>query len=152
MANESLKHAILKWIYGTPLPDGVQLFDSILSEAFRSVLKISCEEAEIFAQRNKKNHWNNFVKDLQSAEQNRLYPLARIIDEWESFTLVLVSSNSAKIYSISLGEIKDLKQLSKDIMNKHKKGGCSQARFNRLRRGAIHVFLRDVIGFHHLIR
>ena len=71
-------------------------------------------------------------------------PLARILDEWESFTLVLLSSNFAKIYSISLGEIESIKKLSSDIMNKHKKGGCSQARFNRLRKGAIHQFLKEV--------
>ena len=72
-------------------------------------------------------------------------PLARIQDEWESFTLVLLSSNYAKIYSLSLGEIGYEKNLSKDIMNRHKKGGCSQARFQRLRKGAIHAFLTEVI-------
>jgi len=72
-------------------------------------------------------------------------PLARIQDEWESFTLLLVSTNYAKIFSVSMGQIKDTKQLSKDIMNRHKKGGCSQARFNRLRRGAIHSFLKEVV-------
>jgi len=36
------------------------------------------------------------------------------------------------------------KTLSKDIMNKHKKGGWSQARFNRIRKGAIHAFLKEV--------
>ena len=72
-------------------------------------------------------------------------PLARIQDEWESFTLVLLSSNYAKIFSLSLGEIQDEKNLSKDIMNRHKKGGCSQARFQRLRKGAIHAFFTEVI-------
>jgi peptide chain release factor subunit 1 len=74
-----------------------------------------------------------------------LRPLARILDEWESFTLLLVSSNFAKIYSIYLGKVEDTKKLSKDIMNKHKKGGWSQARFNRLRKGAIHAFYKEVI-------
>ena len=74
-----------------------------------------------------------------------LRPLVRTIDEWESFTLILVSTNSAKIYSVSFGQVQDSKQLSKDIMNKHKKGGWSQARFNRLRRGAIHAFFTEVI-------
>ena len=74
-----------------------------------------------------------------------LRPLARILDEWESFTLLLVSSNFAKIYSIYLGKVKDTKKISKDIMNKHKKGGWSQARFNRLRKGAIHTFYKEVI-------
>ncbi len=72
-------------------------------------------------------------------------PLARIIDEWESFALVLVNSNYAKIFSISVGKIDDIKKLTADIMNKHKKGGCSQARFNRLRRGSIDRFLSEVI-------
>lgn len=74
-----------------------------------------------------------------------LRPLARIFDEWESFTLLLVSSNFAKIYSIYLGKVEDTKKISKDIMNKHKKGGWSQARFNRLRKGAIHSFYKEVI-------
>ncbi len=72
-------------------------------------------------------------------------PLARIQDEWESFTLLLVSSNYAKIFSVSLGKVDETKKLSADIMNKHKKGGMSQARFNRLRRGAINAFLTEVI-------
>ncbi|UCD14504.1 MAG: hypothetical protein JSW60_03545 [Thermoplasmatales archaeon] len=71
-------------------------------------------------------------------------PLARIQDEWESFTLVLVNSNYAKIFSISLGRVEQEKNLSADIMNKHKKGGCSQARFQRLRKGAIHAFFSEV--------
>ena len=74
-----------------------------------------------------------------------LRPLARIHDEWESFTLLLVNSNYAKIFSISMGQVETTKKLSADIMNKHKKGGFSQARFNRLRKGAIHEFLSEVI-------
>lgn len=74
-----------------------------------------------------------------------LRPMARILDEWESYTLVLINSNSAKIFSISMGVIDETKKISKDIMNKHKKGGFSQARFNRLRKGAIKTFFKDVI-------
>jgi peptide chain release factor subunit 1 len=72
-------------------------------------------------------------------------PLARIHDEWESFTLVLLNSNNAKIYSVSLGKVDATKRLSEDIMNKHKKGGMSQARFQRLRKGAIHAFYAEVV-------
>ena len=72
-------------------------------------------------------------------------PLARIQDEWESFTLLLVNTNYAKIFSVDMGLIEDTKKLSADIMNRHKKGGCSQARFNRLRRGAINAFLKEVV-------
>ena len=72
-------------------------------------------------------------------------PLARIQDEWESFTLLLISSNFAKIFSVSIGRVENTKKLSADIINKHKKGGCSQARFNRIRKGAIHAFLSEVV-------
>ncbi len=71
-------------------------------------------------------------------------PLAQIQDEWESFTLVLLNSHYAKIYSISLGKVDRKKNLSKDIINRHKKGGQSQARFQRIRKGAIHAFLSEV--------
>lgn len=72
-------------------------------------------------------------------------PLARLHDEWESFTLLLLSSNYAKIFSVSLGKVDDTKKLSADIINKHKKGGMSQMRFNRLRKGSINKFLSEVI-------
>jgi peptide chain release factor subunit 1 len=71
-------------------------------------------------------------------------PLARILDELKPFTLILLNSNHAKIFSIYLGEIEEKKNLSSDIMNKHKKGGMSQARFQRIRKGAIHDFFKEV--------
>jgi peptide chain release factor subunit 1 len=74
-------------------------------------------------------------------------PLARIQDEWESFTLVLLNSHYAKIYSISLGKVDREKNLSKDIINRHKKGGQSQARFQRIRKGAIHAFFSEVAEY-----
>lgn len=101
------------------------------------------------------SHKHNFLKYLSLNVKIKnllivdsspyLRPLARIHDEWESFTLLLVNSNYAKIFSISMGQVENTKKLSADIMNKHKKGGFSQARFNRLRKGAIHEFLSEVI-------
>jgi len=80
-----------------------------------------------------------------------LRPLARIHDEWESFTLVLISQNYAKIFSISLGKVEHETTLSADIMNKHKKGGWSQARFQRLRKGAINSFFSEIENALHKI-
>ncbi|MCK5112502.1 MAG: hypothetical protein KAQ84_03065 [Thermoplasmatales archaeon] len=101
------------------------------------------------------SHTHNFFKSVSlPIEVNKLLivdsspyirPLARIQDEWESFTLVLLNSNYAKIFSISLGKVEQEKNLSADIMNKHKKGGWSQARFQRLRKGAIHAFFSEVM-------
>jgi peptide chain release factor subunit 1 len=72
-------------------------------------------------------------------------PLVRILDEFRPFTLILINSNHAKIFSVYLGKIDDAKYLSSDIMSKHKKGGWSQARFQRIRKGAIHDFFLDVL-------
>jgi len=74
-------------------------------------------------------------------------PLARILDEWESFLLVLLNSNQAKIFSIELGVAEQEKSLSSHIMSKHKKGGWSQARFQRIRKGAIHEFFTEVSDY-----
>lgn len=64
--------------------------------------------------------------------------------ELPTYTLVLLNSNHAKIYSISLHEMVEKKKLSAHIMNKHKKGGSSQARFQRLRKESIHAFFLKV--------
>jgi len=85
------------------------------------------------------------VSDLLVVDSSPyIRPIARIIDEWESFTLVLINSNYSKIFSITLGKVTNEKTLSSDIMNKHKKGGWSQARFQRLRKGAINAFFIQV--------
>jgi len=101
----------------------------------------------------KKNDFNKYislsvkVKNLLVVDSSPyIRPLARILDEWESYTLVLLNTNSAKIFSISMGKVADKRKISKDIMNKHKKGGWSQARFNRLRKGAINSFFKEVIS------
>ncbi len=72
-------------------------------------------------------------------------PLVELTDTWESFTLVLLNTNHAKIFSVSCGKIAEKKRLSAYIMNKHKKGGWSQARFQRLRKGSIHAFFVEVM-------
>ncbi len=124
-------------------------FEDTMDDILNALKQTAWNSIAVFASRK-----HNFLKtvSLTVEVENTLIvdsspyirPLARIQDEWESFTLVLISSNYAKIFSISLGKMDQEKTLSKDIMNKHKKGGWSQARFNRLRKGAIHAFLKEV--------
>ena len=71
-------------------------------------------------------------------------PLARLVDEYESFGLILLDSQRVKIYAVSSGKVGYQKKKAVDIINKHKKGGMSQARFQRLRKGAINHFLKDI--------
>lgn len=84
---------------------------------------------------------NSFIVDSSPY----IRPLARILDEWETFTLILMNSHQAKIFLIELGQADEKKNISKDIMNKHKKGGWSQPRFQRIRKGAIHDFFSEVM-------
>ncbi len=73
-----------------------------------------------------------------------IHQMAELADEWQTYSLVLLNSNHAKIFSFSCGELEVEGDISADIMNKHKKGGMSQARFQRLRQGSIHSFLSEV--------
>jgi peptide chain release factor subunit 1 len=72
-------------------------------------------------------------------------PLAELADTWKPFTLILLNSNHAKIYSVTCGDISIEDEISAEIMSKHKKGGWSQARFQRLRKGSIHSFFTELI-------
>jgi len=124
-------------------------FNATIKDAEEIIKKTSKNNIAIFA-----SYTHDFLKDISLPVEVEnilvvdsspyIRPLARILDEWESFSLVLVNSNYAKIFSITLGKVDDTKSLSSDIINKHKKGGCSQARFNRLRKGAINAFLAEV--------
>ena len=130
--------------------ENLKLFNLTMDDIKNCLKQNDFKNVAIFA-----SYKHNFLKfiELDIQLENLLIvdsspyirPLARIIDEWESFSLVLINSNSAKIFSISMGKIDDTKKLSADIMNKHKKGGWSQARFNRLRKGSVNKFINDVI-------
>jgi len=71
-------------------------------------------------------------------------PLMQLRNEYEPFGLILLDTHRAEIYVVNHDKIETSKRLSKDIMNQHRKGGCSQARFQRLRRGAINAFFKEV--------
>ncbi|MDY6930439.1 MAG: Vms1/Ankzf1 family peptidyl-tRNA hydrolase [Halobacteriota archaeon] len=100
------------------------------------------------------SHKNNFFaayelmipfEDLMVVDTSPyIRPLVQLIDEYEAFGLVLLDSHRAKVYVVSSGIIEVEEEMVSDIMNKHKKGGWSQARFQRLREGAIDHFLKEV--------
>jgi len=71
-------------------------------------------------------------------------PLARLVDDYETFGLLVIDQQRARIFIVSSGKVDFQKKKAKDIMNKHKKGGWSQQRFARLRKGAIDKFMKEV--------
>lgn len=76
-----------------------------------------------------------------------IMPLAMLKEEWEPFAIVLMDHSNARLYVMSSAVITDTKKMHKDIMNKHKKGGFSQMRFQRLRKGAIDHFFKEVVDY-----
>jgi peptide chain release factor subunit 1 len=74
-----------------------------------------------------------------------LLPLARLKDDYQDYALLLLDSQEARLFVIRSDILEEKKKLSIDLMNKHKKGGWSQMRYNRLRSGAIKSFLTAVV-------
>ncbi len=74
-----------------------------------------------------------------------LLPLAKLRDDYEDYAILLMDSQQAKLFSVRSNVMKVEDSDSIDLMNKHKKGGMSQMRFNRLRRGAIQSFVSEVV-------
>jgi peptide chain release factor subunit 1 len=74
-----------------------------------------------------------------------LLPLARLKDEYEDYGLLLMDSREARLMVVRSSILEKEGSSSIDLMNRHKKGGMSQMRFNRLRRGAIKSFVLEVV-------
>ena len=74
-----------------------------------------------------------------------LLPLARLRDDYEDYGILLLNSQEARLFTIRSRLLEEKSQSSIDLMNKHKKGGWSQMRYSRLRKGAIKSFLAEVV-------
>jgi peptide chain release factor subunit 1 len=74
-----------------------------------------------------------------------IMPLARLMDDYEDYGIILFDSQRAKVYTVRSKTIAQVDGSRIDLMNKHKKGGMSQKRFNRLRRGAMDRFVKEVV-------
>ncbi|HMB46201.1 MAG TPA: Vms1/Ankzf1 family peptidyl-tRNA hydrolase [Candidatus Methanoperedens sp.] len=85
------------------------------------------------------------VEDLMVVNTSPyIRPIVKLIEDYETLGLVILDNHRARIYVVSSGRIADKNKIAKDIMKNHKKGGMSQARFQRLRRGAIEHFMKEV--------
>lgn len=74
-----------------------------------------------------------------------LLPLAKLRDDYEDYAVLYVDSESAYLYLIRTDVVVKLSHLKTYLKNRHKKGGMSQMRFNRLRRESIEHFLDKVV-------
>ena len=74
-----------------------------------------------------------------------LLPLAKLKEEYEDYGLLLIDSQEAMLFLVRSNLLEENEDASIDLMNKHKKGGWSQMRYNRLRRGQIDSFFTLLI-------
>ena len=74
-----------------------------------------------------------------------LLPLARLKEEYEDYGLLLIDSQEARLFLVRSDLLEENEKASIDLMNKHKKGGWSQMRYNRLRKGQISSFFTQLI-------
>ena len=74
-----------------------------------------------------------------------LLPLAKLKEEYEDYGLLLIDSQEARLFLVRSDLLEENETASIDLMNKHKKGGWSQMRYNRLRRGQIDSFFTQLI-------
>lgn len=74
-----------------------------------------------------------FKKPLPSSVhiENNLHitPLQKMLDEYERYGVLVLDNEKAKVFTVYLGEIEEIKDLSDYYPGKHAQGGWSQKRF-----------------------
>jgi len=74
-----------------------------------------------------------------------ILPLTMLMDDHEDYGIILMDSKEATFYLVRSSLMEKVGSASIDLMNRHKKGGMSQKRFNRLRRGQIDAFIDEIV-------
>jgi peptide chain release factor subunit 1 len=65
------------------------------------------------------------------SDEPHLYPLARLIDEYPRFAVLLADTQSARIFVIAANHVQHTEEVEGTKTRRHKAGGWSQTRFQR---------------------
>jgi peptide chain release factor subunit 1 len=65
------------------------------------------------------------------ANQPHLYPLARLLDEYRRYLVLLADTNRARIFVFAANQAERKKEIEGQKTKRHKVGGMSQARYQR---------------------
>jgi peptide subunit release factor 1 (eRF1) len=68
---------------------------------------------------------------ISVSDQADLYPLARMIEQYDRYVVLLADTNSARIFVFGLGKQLEEKEIANQKTNRSQVGGWSQARFQR---------------------
>jgi peptide chain release factor subunit 1 len=68
---------------------------------------------------------------LYISDQPHLYPLARLLDDFPRYGVLLADTNSARIFVVAANAVREKQQVEGTKTRRHKMGGWSQARYQR---------------------
>ena len=68
---------------------------------------------------------------LYVSDQPHLYPLARLLDQYPRYAALLADTNSARIFVFAANSVERTEQIEGTKTKRQKKGGWSQARYQR---------------------
>jgi peptide chain release factor subunit 1 len=68
---------------------------------------------------------------ISVSNQPDLYPLARMLDQYDRYVALLADTNSARLFVFGLGKQLDEREIANPKTNRSQVGGWSQARFQR---------------------
>jgi peptide chain release factor subunit 1 len=71
-------------------------------------------------------------------------PLLELLDEYERYAVALVDKETARLFTVFLGEIEEASVLTDPVQGKHDQGGLSQAKYQHHHEVHVHWHLRRV--------
>ena len=74
-----------------------------------------------------------------------IWPLAILTEDFSEYGVALLDSHELRLVRVNTGTILNEEEHSAHILGKHKKGGESQMRFQRVRKAAVHAFMLEVV-------
>jgi len=100
------------------------------------------------------SHKNNFFEAYTLSQKGKnllivdtspyIRPVVEMMEDYEDIGLILIDTHRAKVFLLCENKLVPEKKIAWDILRKHKKGGWSQARFQRIRREEIKRFMKEV--------
>ena len=120
-----------------PALDSFRIDRELIQESFdnadpaaEGIAVFSCGAANLFEVVSVGTPFNNRIAYQQHAV---LFPLARLIDQFEPAVVALADTSTIRIFSVRLGAMEEVAGRDKDSINfrKRQTGGFSQARYQR---------------------
>jgi len=111
--------------------DAERIWESVsgIDPATNSLVLFACSGADLFVSIPTAARIEGH--ELHIADHPHLYPLARLLDQYRAYALLLANTNSARLFVVAVRQIQRVTQIEGVKTKRHKMGGWSQARYQR---------------------